>query len=317
MPHANVTSALRVGRRGFIIGAAGAAALGAGTAGADTVLAQASPSPAPASPPPAPAAAAPPGKVLVERRGAVLLIGIDRPQIQNRMDPPVIIGLGKAYYQLEHDDDLRVAVLHGIGPNFCMGVDLPAFLAGQKSGLLPPKDPDYINPLGLRPPVRTKPVVVAAQGGTQAAGHELFLASDIRVAADDAKFAQPEVTRGIFPGGGATIRMTREAGWANAMRYMLTGEEWGAEEARRLGLVQEVTPPGKQLDRAIELAEKIAAAAPLGVRATLASAHQSIGGEDAALLALAAEFQRINQSEDAKEGQTAFREGRKPVFHGQ
>ena len=317
MPHANVASALRVDRRGFMIGAAGAAALGAGTASAGTVLAQPNPSPAPASPPQPPASAAPPGRVLVERRGAVLLIGIDRPQIQNRMDPAVIIGLGKAYYQLEHDDDLRVAVLHGIGPNFCMGVDLPAFLAGQKAGILPPKDPDYIGPLGLRPPVRTKPVVVAVQGGTQAAGHELFLAADIRVAADDAKFAQPEVTRGIFPGGGATIRMTREAGWANAMRYMLTGEEWGAEEARRLGLVQEVTPPGKQLDRAIELAEKIAAAAPLGVRATLASAHQSIGGEDAALLALAAEFQRINQSEDAKEGQTAFREGRKPVFHGQ
>jgi enoyl-CoA hydratase len=111
--------------------------------------------------------------------------------------------------------------------------------------------------------------------------------------------------------------MTREAGWGNAMRYMLTGEEWGADEAHRLGLVQDVTPPGKQLDRAIELAERIAAAAPLGVRATLASAHQLIGGEDVALQALAAEFQRVNQREDAKEGQSAFREGRRPVFHGQ
>jgi enoyl-CoA hydratase len=246
----------------------------------------------------------------------VLLIGIDRPQTQNRMDPPVIIGLGKAYYQLEQDEGLRVAVLYGVGPNFCMGIDLAAFLAGQKAGILPPKDPDYIGALGLRPPLRTKPVVVAVQGGTQAAGHELFLAADIRIAANDAKFAQPEVTRGIFPGGGATIRLTREAGWGNAMRYMLTGEEWGADEARRLGLVQEVTPPGKQLDRAIELAEKIAAAAPLGVRATLASAHQSIASEEAALQALAAEFQRVNQSEDAKEGQSAFRESRTPVFRG-
>jgi len=315
MPFKNAGSVSGFDRRDLIIGTAGLAALGATLRGSEIAVAQTSPGAA--SAPPSSPSTATPGQVVVERRGAVLLVGIDRPQTQNRMDPPVIIGLGKAYYQLEHDDDLRVAVLHGIGPNFCMGVDLPAFLAGQKAGILPPKDSDYIGPLGLRPPVRTKPVVVAAQGGTQAAGHELFLAADIRVAASDAKFAQPEVTRGIFPGGGATIRMTREAGWANAMRYMLTGEEWGAEEARRLGLVQEVTPPGKQLDRAIELAERIAAAAPLGVRATLASAHQLTAGEDPALLALAAEFQRINQSEDAKEGQTAFREGRKPVFRGQ
>jgi len=313
VPYENAKPVAGFDRRDFIIGAAGVAALGAGLGNAETAVAQTGPSPASGAPAAAPGA----GRVQVERRGAVLLIGIDRPQAQNRMDPPVIIGLGKAYYQLEHDDELRVAVLHGLGPNFCMGVDLPAFLAGQKAGILPPKDPDYIGPLGLRPPLRTKPVVVAAQGGTQAAGHELFLAADIRIAASDAKFAQPEVTRGIFPGGGATIRMTREAGWGNAMRYMLTGEEWGADEARRLGLVQEVTPPGKQLDRAIELAEKIAAAAPLGVRATLASAHQLIGGEDAALQALAAEFQRVNQSEDAKEGQSAFREGRRPVCRGQ
>src|ERR1700736_4079944 len=254
MPYENSRPVFGFDRRDFLIGAAGAATLGAGLGSAGTALAQAGPGPA------SPAGA---GRVLVERRGAVLLIGIDRPQTQNRMDPPVIIGLGKAYYQLEHDDELRVGVLHGLGPNFCMGVDLPAFLAGQKAGILPPRDPDYIGALGLRPPLRTKPVVVAAQGGTQAAGHELFLAADIRIAANDAKFAQPEVTRGIFPGGGATIRMTREAGWGNAMRYMLTGEEWGAAEAHRLGLVQEVTPPGKQLDRAIELAEKRAAAAAL------------------------------------------------------
>src|SRR6202011_6413734 len=101
--------------------------------------------------------------------------------------------------------------------------------------------------------------VVAVQGGTQAGGHELFLAADVRVAASDSVFAQPEVARGIFPGGGATIRLTREAGWGNAMRFMLTGDEWGADEAHRLGLVQEVTAPGKQLDRAVAIAAQIAA----------------------------------------------------------
>jgi len=178
--------------------------------------------------------------------------------------------------------------------------------------VLPPKDPDFINPFGLRPPFRTKPVVVAAQGATQLGAHELFLACDIRVAATDAVFRQHEVVRGVFPGGGATVRMTREAGWANAMRYLLTGDEWGAEEARRLSLVQEITPPGKQLDRAIELAQKIAAAAPLGVSATLATAHQAISSEEAALQGLLPEFQKITQSEDAQEAQRAF-SGRPPA----
>ena len=209
------------------------------------------------------------------------------------------------------------AVLYGVGRDFCLGVDRGAFAAAQAAGQLPPKDPDYINPVGLRPPYRSKPVVIAVHGGTKYLGHELFLASDIRVAANDTIFSQGEVARGVFPGGGATIRFTREAGWGNAMRYMLTGEEWGAAEAYRLGLVQEVTPPGKELDRAIDLANQIAAAAPLGVRATLASARQALAADEAtALAALQAEFGRLLQSEDAKEFQRALQGGRSPVYRG-
>jgi len=184
------------------------------------------------------------------------------------------------------------------------------------SGAFPPKDGDFINSFGLRPPFRSKPVVVAVQGGVKYGGHELFLASDIRVAATDTTFSQGEVTRGVFPGGGATIRMTREAGWANAMRYMLTGDEWGAEEARRLGLVQEVVPSGKQLDRAVEIAQKVAAAAPLGIRATLASSRQALAGEEVAFAALQAELLRLAQSEDRKEFVRALQERRQPVFQG-
>jgi enoyl-CoA hydratase len=264
-------------------------------------------------------AAAPtrPGRVTIERRGGVLLIGIDRPETQNTLDAPIIIGLGKALYQLDHDDGLRVGVLHGLGRDFCLGIDRPAFAAAQAAGILPPKDPDFINPTGLRPPARSKPLVVAVQGGTKYAGHELFLAGDIRVAANDTVFSQGEVARGLFPGGGATVRFTREAGWGNAMRYMLTGEEWGAEEARRLGLVQDITPAGQQLDRAVALAEKIAGAAPLGVVATLASAHQALAtDETTALAAIPAAFGKILQSEDAKEFVRALQEGRKPLFRG-
>jgi enoyl-CoA hydratase len=310
VPCENAKSVAGFDRRDFIIGAAGVAALGAGLGNAETALAQAGPGPASAPP------SAAPGRVVVERRGPVLLIGIDRPQAQNRLDAPIIIGLGKAYYQLDHDDELRVGVLHGIGADFCLGLDVPAFTAAQAAGILPPKDPEYIGALGLRPPLRTKPLVVAVQGGTNAVGHELFLVADIRVAAADATFSQLEVARGVFPAGGATIRFTREAGWGNAMRYMLTGDKWGADEAHRLGLVQEVTPPGKQLDRAIELANKIAAAAPLGVLATLASARQAVANEDAALQALQPEFQRILKSEDAQEALRAVREGRPPRYQG-
>ncbi len=311
MDDRNDTPPLGIDRRDFMVTGVGAASLAVGIMGiSGAALAQAGPSSAAASPP------AGPGRVVVERRGAILLIGIDRPQAQNRLDAPIVIGLGKAYYQFEHDDELRVAVLHGIGPDFCAGLDVPAFAAAQAAGILPTKDPDFINPLGLRPPVRAKPVVVAVQGLTTSVGDELFLAADIRVAASDTVFGQLEVTRGVFPAGGATIRLTREAGWGNAMFHMLTGEKWDAEEARRMGLVQAVTPPGKQLDRAIEIATKVAAAAPLGVRATLASAHQAISGEDSAMLALQSAFAKILQSEDAKEAQRAVQERRAPVYRG-
>jgi enoyl-CoA hydratase len=268
------------------------------------------------TPPGPPPQGAKPGRVVVEQRGAVLLIGIDRADAQNRLDPPIFIGLGKAYYQLDHDDELRVGVLHGLGPDFSFGLDVPAFIAGLAAGILPVKDTDYIDPLGRRAPFRTKPVVAAVQGGVWYGGHELFLNADMRVAASDATFSQGEVTRGVFPGGGATVRFTREAGWGNAMRYMLTGDTWGAEEARQMGLVQDITPPGKQLDRAVEFAQKVAAAAPIGVRATIASAHQSLSGEEAAFAALQSPFQAIFQTEDVKEARKATLEGRAPVFQG-
>ena len=298
-----------IDRRDLMVAGLGAVTLAAAMSSAQAQVQQ------PQAQPAAPAPGA--GKVNVERRGAVLLIGIDRQEARNLVDAPIQIGIGKAYYQLDHDDGLRAAVLHGVGRDFCLGADLAAFAAAQAAGVLPPKDPDFVNPIGLRPPLRAKPVVVAVQGGTKYLGHELFLAADIRVAASDSVFSQGEVARGVFPGGGGTVRFPREVGWANAMRYMLTGDEWGAEEARRLGLVQEITAPGKQLDRAVELATKIAAAAPLGVRATLASSRQALAAEEAtALAALQADFGRILQSEDRKEFGRALQEGRSPVYRG-
>jgi enoyl-CoA hydratase/carnithine racemase len=290
--------------------------MGIGAATLAMTLVAATDSDAQTGPGPQPPAAKP-GNVLLEKRDAVLLIGINRPEARNLLDPPILVGLGKALYQLEHDASLRVAVMHGVGRDFSVGVDLPAVVAALAAGELPPKDPDFIGPFGFAPPYRSKPVVVAVHGATRLGGHELFLAADIRVAAADTVFSQNEIARGGFPSGGATVRFTREAGWANAMRYMLTGDEWGAEEAHRLGLVQEAVPAGKQLDRAIELTQKIAAGAPLGVQATLASSRQALPAEEAtAYAALTPERARIAQSEDAKEGRRALQERRPPVFSG-
>jgi enoyl-CoA hydratase/carnithine racemase len=165
--------------------------------------------------------------------------------------------------------------------------------------------------------VRSKPVVVAVQGQVTRVAHELFLAADVRVAAQDAVFNQGEVTAASFPGGGATIRFTREAGWANAMRYMLTGDEWHADDAHRMGLVQELTAVGEQLERAMAVAQRIAAAAPLGVRAALTSAHQAFSdGEKLALATLQPEFGRLFRTEDRQEYIRSLQEHRAAVFLG-
>jgi enoyl-CoA hydratase/carnithine racemase len=256
------------------------------------------------------------GNVRVERvDGSILLIGIR--QETDRVELSSVIGLGRLMYMLDHDDTLRVAVLYSQGSDFVGGaLDPDSWAPVLRTGKFPEMS-QFINPVGTIPPRREKPLVVAVQGKCQGAGHELFLAADVRVAASDTVFAQPEVTRGHFPAGGAPITFVREAGWANAMRYMLTGDEWSADDAYRMGLVQYVTPPGKQVDQAIAIARKISAAAPLGIRATMASAHRALSeGQEVAFAALFPELARLAQSDDHQEYFRALRDKRAPAFRG-
>lgn len=298
----------RIGRRAFLAASAATAVL----AGNRTGFAQ-------TQPPVAPASASPralPNNVKVDRLdGSILLIGIR--QESDRVELSSVLGLGRLLYLLDHDDALRVGVLYAQGPDFVGGIlDAASWAPVLRTGRFP-ETPEFINPVGTVPPRREKPLVVAVQGKCQGAGHELFLAADVRVAASNTVFAQGEVTRGHFPAGGATIAFVREAGWGNAMRYMLTGDEWGADEAYRLGLVQYVTPPGQQLDRAIEVARKIAVAAPLGIRATLGSARRALNdGQDAAFAALLPELARLAQSDDHEEYFRALAEKRAPAYRG-
>ena len=172
-------------------------------------------------------------------------------------------------------------------------------------------DADAIDPL-QRTKGLSKPLVVVVHGDTWNMGHELLLAADIRVASADTKFGQDENTHGRFPGGGATVRFAREAGWANAMRFMLTGDHWSAEEAFRIGVVQEIAPR-EALDEGIEIVTKIAACGPLGIKATLASVHLALASEVEALSKLSAQYRALYGSEDFKQGRKAEAEGRSPT----
>ncbi|HTL33108.1 MAG TPA: crotonase/enoyl-CoA hydratase family protein, partial [Kofleriaceae bacterium] len=254
------------------------------------------------------------GTVSVERRGHVLLMGLDRVAKRNAFDLPLWDALCRAYGQLERDSELRVGVLYAKGDHFTGGLDLPQWGTAFNSGAWHIVD-DGIDPLGLTGARVTKPVICAVQGTCLTIGIELLLATDIRVAAANTRFAQIEVKRGIYPVGGATLRFPREVGWANAMRWILTGDDFDAQEAFRMGLVQEVVAPGEQLARATALAEVIAAQAPLGVYATLASSRAAIpSAEIAAGNRLMPDLQPIMKTDDVQEGLRAFLERRPGNF---
>jgi len=163
----------------------------------------------------------------------------------------------------------------------------------------------------------SKPLIMAVQGRCYTLGTELSLAADIVVAAADTRFAQLEVKRGIFPFGGATIRMAKTAGWGNAMRYLLTGDEFSVEDGYRFGLVQEITEPGKQLEVALTIAEKIAAQAPLAVQATLSLAKTATyDGFAAGVREIFPKLMKVMKSEDAAEGVMSLIERRQANFKG-
>jgi enoyl-CoA hydratase/carnithine racemase len=256
--------------------------------------------------------------ISVERRGDIVLIGLNRPFIQNRLDPPTRARLAEVFYQYEHDPSLLAALLFGHGEHFSRGIDVDASQAALIAGSRAPARTDALDPLGNSQPHRTKPLVVVVHGDTWNLGHELYLAGDIRIAAADTRFGQDENTHGRFPGGGATVRFVREAGWGNAMRYMLTGDHWTADESYRMGITQAIAPtPDAALDAGIAMARKVAACGPLSIKATLASAHHVIDPVEAdALSKLDAAYGALYRTEDFVEGRRAEAEGRPPKYQG-
>ncbi|MGE5602550.1 MAG: crotonase/enoyl-CoA hydratase family protein [Nitrososphaerales archaeon] len=256
-------------------------------------------------------------KVRIERQEHVLLMALNRPDQRNLFDMDMLFALAQADGELEADPELRCGVVVAEGKYFTLGLELPTVLPAlaQQGELRFPEG--SIDPWGLQPPYRSKPVIVAAHGLCLTLGIELLLAADIRLAAAGTRFSQMEIKRGIFPFGGATVRFVREAGWGNAMRYLLTGDEFDAGEALRVGLVQEVVEPGRLRPRALELAATVSAQAPLGVQATVRSARQAlVEGEPAALQALFPAVQQLFATDDAAEGMRSFIERREARFAG-
>ncbi len=225
--------------------------------------------------------------------------------------------LGQALGDLQRDGQLRCGLLFAHGEHFTGGIELPQWLPFFRDGRMPPLPDGALDPLA-REPERTlaKPLVIAVHGWCLTIGIELMLAADIRVAADNTRFAQIEVKRGIYPIGGATVRLVQEVGWGNAMRILLTGDEFAAQEAYRIGLVQEVVPAGSQLERALD--HRGDHRAPVAGRrpgvAGLRAAGAGSEGERVAFARMLTDLQQVMASDDAVEGLNAFLERREPRF---
>ncbi|MCI0749964.1 MAG: crotonase/enoyl-CoA hydratase family protein [Nevskiales bacterium] len=257
-------------------------------------------------------------KVVIEPRGPVLCMGLNRPEKRNAFDLDMYRQLAAAYTRLDQDPGLHCGLLHAQGDHFTAGVDLTEWMPDFSAGKLPDLPPGECQPFGLVPETRlSKPLIVVTQGICYTIGIELMLAADIRVAADNARFAQVEVKRGIYPVGGATLRLVQECGWGNAQRYLLTGDEFNAQEALRIGLVQEVVPASGLFERGLALAERVARQAPLGVRASLRSSRLMVDdGFREAVARLQSGLLPLMGSEDLREGLASFVERREARYKG-
>jgi enoyl-CoA hydratase/carnithine racemase len=249
----------------------------------------------------------------------ILLIGINRPAKRNGWTPAMFRQLGEACTRLDDDPGLRVGVLHAMGDHFTAGLDMPAVQQALERGepLVPEGlvEPHDFGKPGYRR--RVKPMLAAVKGICFTVGIELMLGADIVIAADDCRFCQKEVQRGLMPGAGATLRMSERAGLGNAMLYLLTGDEFDAATAYRLNFVQKVVPAARVLDEAFAVAQRIAAQAPLAVTATRLNAIKAV---EQGLPAAVADFEEISRrilaSEDWQEGVRSFVEKRPAVFKG-
>ena len=249
--------------------------------------------------------------VTVHQIEGVQVISINRPQVRNAINRAVSEAVAAAVDELDERTDLTLGIITGTGGNFCTGMDLKAFLAGELVALPGRGLAGFIQ----RPP--RKPMIAAVEGWAVAGGFEIALACDLIVAARDARFGLPEVRRGLVAAAGGLLRLPRRIPPAIAKQLALTGEPLSAADASRLGLVNELTEPGQTLDGALDLARRITPNGPLAVRTTKQILDQALDWT------VAEGFSRqepmvaqILASADAREGAAAFAEKRPPAWTG-
>jgi enoyl-CoA hydratase len=249
--------------------------------------------------------------VLTERRDRVFLITINRPDQRNAVNAAVAAGIAGALVELDAEPDLSVGVITGAGKGFCAGMDLKAFVTGERP---------YVEGrgfAGITQRSADKPLIAAIEGFAVAGGLEVALACDLIVASRGARLGIPEVKRSLVAAGGGLLRLPRALPRNVAMEMALTGDPIEAERAHDLGLVNRLAEPGEALTVALELADVIAANGPLALAATKRILVESPDWPDSEFFERQAPiYDPVFGSEDAREGATAFAERRAPVWKG-
>jgi enoyl-CoA hydratase len=249
--------------------------------------------------------------VLTERRDGVLLITLNRPDARNAVNLALAEGLAAALDELDDSPDLGAGVLTGAGKGFSAGMDLKAFVAGERPWV---GDRGFA---GIVQRASRKPLIAAIEGFGVAGGLEVALACDLIVAARGAKLGIPEVKRSLVAAAGALRRLPQRLPYGVAMELALTGDPIDAERAYELGLVNRLAEPGGAVDAALELAAAIARNGPLALEATKATLQQQADWTETEFWQRQAELaEPVMRSEDAREGATAFAEKREPVWQG-
>jgi len=264
--------------------------------------------------------------VVYEKKGGIAYIILNRPEVHNALDAEVVVRLAEAWQDFADDDSLRVAIITGAGDRaFSSGADLRKLIP-LMAGARQPGD-EYEEKLMsnrrlisialLRGFDLYKPIIAAINGYCLAGGTEIIQATDIRIAAQHATFGLTEVKRAIIPSGGSMVRLPRQVPFCKAMEVLLVGDSMSAEEAHRIGLVNQVVSPGKLMEMAEEFAGKIAENGPLAVRKIKETVLKALGRPVNEGYALEDEAARVIMgSEDAREGPRAFAEKRPPRYVG-
>ncbi|MBW0272441.1 enoyl-CoA hydratase [Nocardia sp. MH4] len=256
---------------------------------------------------------------LVEKRGHVLIVTMNRPEARNALSGEMMAIMRDAWDQVDSDPDIRVAILTGAGGAFCAGMDLKA-MSSQHPGDTASEgswDPAYL-PALLKGRRLSKPLIAAVEGPAIAGGTEILQGTDLRVAGESAKFGVSEARWGLFPLGGSAVRLARQIPYTVAADLLLTGRHITAAEAKEIGLIGHVVPDGTALDKALALAGQIADNGPLAVQAMLRTLRETEAMPENEAFPIEAKIGiEVFRSADAKEGPRAFAEKRKPNFTGQ